>query len=137
MKNLLYILWTWAIPSLFIAQSSAPEYFVDYKNNAVLVNIGLSDTLDFDIGFTPFSLKMIAHNLTSMRMVEIYNHFYEYTADGLYVAFPINAFIRKQSRAKLPPEEYHYAMLFKRNGELLKSFDGDEVDETLLKWLSE
>ena len=137
MKKFLYILMVWAIPSFVIAQAPQPEYFIDYKHKAVLVNIALSDTLDFDVGFTAFSLRLISFNLGSMRTIDIFNHYYEYRAEGLYVAFPINAFLKKQRRAKLPPDQYHYAMLFRKDGDLVASFDGEEVDEMLLKWLGE
>ncbi len=127
----------WAVPSLVIAQASQPEYFIDYKNKAILVNIALSDTLDFEIGYTAFSLRMVSYNLSSMKTTDIYNHFYEYRSDGLFVAFPINAFIKKQNKAKFPPDQYRYAMIFRKDDELIESFNSEAVDKMILEWLRE
>ena len=143
MNRILTLLALLTLPLAAHLQSDDCPYsiFQDEREN-VLISLPLSDTIDFEVGLSSFSLQLMAHSGVGLVITEIFGHRYKLQSDGLKIIFPVNAFRRKMERKKVDKLSYEYAspqyaFLFRLDGNLVYSEHGECFTKMMRPWIEQ
>ena len=143
MNRILTLLALALLPTSVFSQSDECPYhiFQDEREN-ILISLPLSDTLEFEVGMSGFSLQLMQHSGQSLVVTEIFGHRYEYEATGLKIIFPINAFKQKLARKKVDKTSYEYAepsyaLVFRLDQEIVFSDHHECFTEMIRPWVEQ
>ena len=138
MKTLITTLALALFSMLSFAQEECPYDLFQEREHA-FVKLPLSDTLDFVIGYSNFSLELHAHTTKSVVMTTIYGHRYEYEEGGLKIVFPIGAFQKRVAkkkfvRANFDDDPIKYAFVLRLDDEIILSENKGCFAERMSPW---